>query len=359
MRGLSKPVRISGSALPIAVAILVVVGFFAASTSSNRQETREDRIRGVTVDARSEPDPGALERLKAIGVTHITLVQFGFQRDMSVPEIRMNTDARWVSESDTGIRAIATQADALGMEIVLKPHIWVGRYSSEGQTRAEIGYEFEDEWERWEEDYRTLLLHYARLAQETGAAVLVIGTELRRSALEREEFWRRLIHDIRAAYEGKLTYAANWWEEYEDIAFWDALDYVGVQAYFELSHEPEPTVEALLAGWAPHKQALRRIAGTVKKPMLFTEIGYRNVPDAAAAPWRWPSREEAASVQPDDALQSRLYDAFFQSFWEEPWFAGAILWKWNASTMRRSNYLDFSFRGKPVEEVIAHWFRGK
>ena len=350
--------RLIAGSLSVIAAIILVLGL-VASDGSQGERTKDDHIRGITVDARRDPDPGTLKRLQELGFTHVTLVQFGFQRDISVPEIRTNTDARWVSESDAGIRAIASQAIAMDMEVILKPHIWVGRYSAEGQSRAEIGYNETSEWERWEEDYQVLLMHYAELAQETGASALVIGTELRRSALEREEFWRGLIEDIRAVYDGELTYAANWWEEYEDVAFWDALDYIGVQAYFELSHEPNPSMDALLEGWAPHKRALRRIAGATQKPMLFTEIGYRNVPDAAAAPWRWPSREEMDSVQPDDALQARLYDAFFQTFWEEPWFAGAIIWKWNASPGPRSNYLDFSIREKPVEEVIATWFRAE
>ena len=59
-----------------------------------------------------------------------------------------------------------------------------------------------------------------------------VGTELQIPALQREADWRQLIKDVRAVYSGKLIYSANWYEEYEGIKFWDALDAIGVQAYF-------------------------------------------------------------------------------------------------------------------------------
>lgn len=51
---------------------------------------------------------------------------------------------------------------------------------------------------------------------------------------------RRLIRQIRRVYHGPLTYAANWSGEYKQIRFWDALDYVGIQAYFPLRHGRQP-----------------------------------------------------------------------------------------------------------------------
>jgi len=297
-----------------------------------------------------------LPELAEMGVTHITLVSFAYQRDLNVPSLRTQPDASWYSESDQGIKEIAKRADTLGMQVILKPHIWVGRYSAEGQTRADIGFETEEAWKTWEAQYHSFMMHYAHLAAEVDAAMLVVGTELHRPVEERPQFWRALIADVREIYQGPLTYAANWWEEYEAVTFWDALDYIGIQGYFELSAEPDPDKETLLTAWGPHKKAMHTLSKSVGRPVLFTELGYRNVPDAAAKPWRWPSRGESATVQPADALQARLYEVFFESFWHESWFSGVILWKWTPQTGRRRNYLDFSPQGKPAETVIANWF---
>ncbi len=339
--------------------LLAVVLGACAEAGGRAQHGADVKIRSVTLDAVRQPDPATLENLRRIGVTHITLISFGFQPGYDVPEIRLNNNARWFSESDRGIRMLARQADSLGLRLILKPHIWVGEYSAGGQARHSIGFETEAQWAQWEAQYRAFLLHYARLAHEVDAAVLVVGTELANVAKTRPAFWRDLIAEVRHHYGGALTYAANWWEEYEDIPFWDALDYVGVQAYFELSKEENPTVEMLRAGWKQPCETLQQLSERTGRPVLFTEIGYRNVPDAAAQPWRWPSRGEAATVQPDDALQARLYEAFFESLWRQPWFAGAILWKWHPAAdeeRRRRRYLDFTPQGKPAEAVIARWF---
>ncbi len=329
-----------------------------ACAGGRAQPAAEARIRSVTLDAVRQPDVAVLEHLRALGVTHLTLVSFGHQPGYDVPDIRVNLDARWFSESDYGIRTLARQADSLGLRLILKPHIWVGRYSAGGQARHSIDFETEAAWQQWEAQYRAFLMHYAHLAHEVDAAMLVVGTELANVAKTRPAFWRGLIAEVRQRYGGALTYAANWWEEYEDVPFWDALDYIGVQAYFELSQEANPTDEMLRAGWKQPREALQRLSERTGRPVLFTEIGYRNVPDAAAQPWRWPSRGEADTVQPDDALQARLYETFFESVWDAPWFAGAILWKWYPvpEDRRRRRYLDFTPQNKPAEQVIARWF---
>ena len=337
--------------------VTVLAGCTLADGESRR--TLPPPIRAVTLDAVRPPAPGTLDALRNLGVTHITLISFGRQPGYDVPEVHMHNDARWFSESDTGIRTLARKADSLGLALILKPHLWVGHYSDDEQGRHTIGFETEADWQQWEAQYRRFLLHYAHLAAEVDAAVLVVGTELANVAKTREAFWRDLIAEVRTVYDGKLTYAANWWDEYEDVPFWDALDYIGVQAYFELSDKDDPTVATLRAGWQPYKTTMQRLAHQTGKPVLFTEIGYRNVPYAAAQPWRWPERGEHQRVTPDNRLQARLYQAFFESLWHEPWFAGAILWKWyppNADGRRRGGPLDFTPQNKPAEQVIADWF---
>ncbi len=341
--------------------LLLVVAVFLLSgcTRAGGRSDTGAKVKAVTLDARRAPSAAMLSALKETGITHIALVQFGFQRDATVPGIRMQTDGNWFSESDHGARELAQQAESLGMRIILKPHLWLGRYNTAGQSRSTIGYDSDEEWKVWEAQYRALIMHYAMLAEEIRAEMLVVGTELARSAKERPEYWRDLIANVRRVYHGQLTYAANWWEEYEHITFWDALDYIGIQAYFELSLDPDPDAAMLRAGWEPHKKAIKALATRSGKPVLFTEIGYRNVHDAAAKPWRWPSRDEMEETDPDDALQAELYEAFFQSVWHEAWFGGVILWKYHSDNDRRRNFLGFSPQGNPAEDVIRFWFTRK
>ena len=315
-------------------------------------------VRGVTLDARAAPSPAFLAGLADLGVTHVALVPFGFLRD-GTAEVAFDPEPGWYAERASSARALAAAGDTLGFEVILKPHLWLGHDGWSGL----LGFETEAEWATWEASYRRFVLHHARLAaeiarfpKEIGSPVFVVGTELGRAAREREAFWRGLIAEVRAVYPGALTYAANWHDDAETVPFWDALDYIGVQAYYPLA-QPSDTalaVDRLRAAWAPHATALRALSERTGKPVLFTEIGYRSVGYAASEPWRWPERGEDAA--PDPALQARLYEAFFQTFWHEPWFAGAIVWKWSEDRSGRPDALGFSFHGKPAEGVLAAWF---
>lgn len=323
------------------------------STAATEDPCAAAKIQAVTLDAVEEPDTTTLREIRDLGATHLALVSFGFQPRLDVPEIRMHTEGRWYSETDDGIRTLARRADTLGLGLILKPHIWVGRYSAEGQARDRIAFESEAEWEAWEDQYRHFLLHYARLAEETGADLLVIGTELAGAVQARPAFWHSLIREVREVYGGALTYAANWYEEYERVSFWEELDYVGVQAYFPLSTDKDPSLAALHDGWEPHLKALRRVHERTGRPILFTEIGYRSVEGAAEAPWQWPSDEEQAP--PDSAAQARLYRAFFNTAWPQPWLAGSILWKWHGAGEGNHSH-GFSPQGKPAADVIRQGF---
>ena len=348
--------------LLLAVALAACADAPAETMNTHAPETRAAalsepvRMQGVTLDARQPPPPTLLPDIAALGATHIAVIPFGFQRRTDDPNFRTNYDADWFTEGDRGIRALARQADTLGLRLVLKPQVWIGSHDPE-QWSANIGFETEADWQQWEAGYREFALHYAHLASDIDAPLLVIGTELARAVREREAFWRSLIAEIRTVYDGQLTYAANWYEDFEHVPFWDALDAIGIQAYFPLTEADAPTVAELRAGWERHERAVAAVHERTGKPVLFTEVGYRDVPHAAARPWEWPDRHTPVT-EPDENLQARLYQAFFDEVWPEPWMAGAILWKWHPPS-NRSRVGDFTPQGKLAESVIRQAFRGE
>jgi hypothetical protein len=96
------------------------------------------------------------------------------------------------------------------------------------------------------------------------------------------------------------------------------------------------------------------------KPVLFTEIGYRSDPDGAAKPRVWPRDPRAQAAEGDLRLQADCYEAFFHTFWDEEWFAGAFFWKWYPAlpTDERATNVDYSPQGKPAGQVLARWYGG-
>ncbi len=84
---------------------------------------------------------------------------------------------------------------------MLKPHIWV----KEDGWAGDLSYKTETDWKKWEESYRNYVLFYAKIAEENKVEMFCMGTEIRKSVVQRKAFWFSLIQEIRIIYNGKLT----------------------------------------------------------------------------------------------------------------------------------------------------------
>lgn len=305
--------------------------------------------------------PTEFARLSELGVDWIVQTPFGWQRDPIRPGVVMADQQRvWWGETDAGIRRTTELARAHGIRTLLKPHVWLRSRGSD-VWRGDIRMTSEQDWAEWFRSYAVFILHYARLAEELEIDALAVGTELPGTSLTREAEWRTLIRQVRDVYSGSLTYAANWDREYRAIAFWDALDWIGVQAYFPLADDEFPDASTIARAWEPHRQAIHSLSRSTGKPVVFTEIGYRSASFPTLEPWTWPSRNDPPPPPRALEAQAAAYDAFFQTFWDEPWVRGAYIWKWYPDGMltRRSRAGDFTPQGKPAEAVLASWYGGK
>lgn len=332
--------------------VLVAIAFVVGARKEKSAPAADARFRGVCFVAGGPVEDAPFAALREAGVTWISQTPFGWQDRVDDPEFRLVTAGRilW-GETDEGLRATTQRARAYRIRTLLKPHIWL-RDRTGGQWEGDIAMRSEADWQRWFASYENFIVHYARLAQETGMEALSVGTELE-GTTHREQDWRRVIARVREVYDGPLTYSANWSGEFERIAFWDALDFAGVQAYFPLSDADDPSLDSLVAGWQPHRERLAAWSARVNRPVAFTEVGYRAAMAAAAEPWLWRTTHGA-----NPALQERCYEAVFQTFWQEPWFRGTFWWKWypHGAERRARDDSNFTPQGRPAERVMAKWY---
>lgn len=310
------------------------------------------------------PQKVTLEDLTPLADNHVDwIVQtpFGWQEDYDSPDLVLATTGGYWGETDAGLATTTELARSLGIKTLLKPHIWLTR-PRDGKWRTEIAMNSEDDWQTWFANYRRFILHYARFAREHDIEVLCIGTELQTTAVRREEDWRQLIAEIRQEYGGKLTYAANWYRAFEEIKFWDALDFIGIQAYFPLADKENPSLEELKAGWQEHLASIERVRAQYPKPVIFTELGYRSMEDAAIEPWRWPEERETRpaifATASELENQTNCYEAFFQAVWSQDWFAGVYFWKWFPTVETEPGKVGRGFtpQNKPAEQVMREWY---
>ena len=313
----------------------------------------DDKQRGVHLFGRV--DTNSLKPLIKNNVEWITLVPFGGQNDYDSPEVNRSDDPQRRARRDSSLVERIAICHAKGFKVFLKPHIWISTPSA-GKWRSDIFPKNEAHWITWSKSYRQFILHYAHIAEQNNVALFCIGTEFSRLVLEKPDFWRTLIADIRAIYKGKLTYAANWNNEFEHLIFWEELDYIGIQAYFPIAKNKYPSVEELIAGWQAHLTLIENVQQKFGKKILFTELGYKSTNDSAIRPWEWSNRQTNVFKPISNKTQANCYAAFFQVFWKKEWFAGIHLWQWRGS--RRGNWgkHDFTPQEKPAENIIAKGF---
>ncbi|MBZ5563498.1 MAG: hypothetical protein LAP13_13890 [Acidobacteriia bacterium] len=274
-----------------------------------------------------------LDALAAYGVNAVALVPYGFER-CGDPQVHLMGQGSW--ENDEGLRQLSRLAHARGMKVMLKPGVWV-----RGGYGGDLEFDSPADRARWFATYGVFLEHYARLATEIHADIFCVGGEFSKlSPFDAE--WRKLIARVRGLYPGPLVYAANFGDEFEHLAFWDALDAIGLQEYYPLPDDL--STDALV-------RKVEAVQQKVQHPVIFTEAGFPSYEHPNREPWNDSRRGDLAL----DA-QARCYEAVLRAFYNQPWFEG-VYW-WDVGTDGRGGLRDTSLTpwGKPAMQVIKHWY---
>jgi hypothetical protein len=164
--------------------------------------------------------------------------------------------------------------------------------------------------------------------------------------------WKALIEAIRQrGYTGKLTFAALH-EDYDKVEFWDALDYIGIDAYFELTRKNAPPLADVIAGTNKLAAKMAAFSEKVKKPIVFTEIGYNNLAGTAFKPWYWSGN--AAKL--DNIEQAACYHAMLAVMSRQKWLAGMFWWTWYPGGAPRAGEPSYSPQSKLAELILESYY---
>ncbi|MEZ5041658.1 MAG: hypothetical protein R2828_17320 [Saprospiraceae bacterium] len=331
-----------------------------AAGISNELFKKDGKIRGVHYFGSRRNETDIMGPITKNNIEWVVLVPYGYQPDYNSPDIRISRsrpgDQNRPSQESRYIRLIK-EAKAQNIGVMIKPHIWLGSTDG-GKWRSDIDMKTDAEWETWKANYKEFILFYAKISEAEGLPFFCIGAELHNVVKEQPAFWKDLIKDVRKVYSGKLTFGANWYLEYEDVTFWDDLDYIGIQAYFPLTKKENPGVDELVKGWKPHLKKIEALSKKHNKPILFTEIGYKSSCDAAIEPWAWVNTLSGLYEKVSTETQANCYEAFFKVFWDKDWFAGALFWEWKGYDGASDHHqqLNFTPYNKPASNVMAKWF---
>ena len=231
-----------------------------------------------------------------------------------------------------------------GLQLFIKPHL---SYWGSFTWRGAITFDTDAAWAQFFDGYRAFILDQARFARDHGVPALAVGTELEQ-AVRFEDRWRSLIAEVRQIYDGHLTYAANW-DGLERVEFWDALDSIGVQAYFPMGDRSSSRA-ALERRWVGVLDELRGLSIRWDRPVVFAEIGYTRSVDAAARPWE-PERQSSPEAI---RVRTQLADIALEHASEAPFVLGMFWWKWIPGWSWSQR--DFSMRDPEMKALLEkHW----
>jgi hypothetical protein len=331
--------------LAVCLVALVTAGH-TASSESTAGPAREV-VRGMTISC-----PGAgqiwgsdamvetMAELKALGVNWVTIHPYAsIAADGTVNGNRMSRlyrDTRWLTRP-------IEEAHRLGLKIMIKPHI--AYWGSPFSWRGAIEFDNAAEWDRFFETYGQWIAMVAELSRDADA--FVVGTELDRT-IGHEAQWRRIIAAVREKTKAPLTYSANW-DQYERVRFWDALDAIGIQAYFPLvGHELLPSEGELNKAWGRLVKRLDAYGERHDRVIVLAELGYNRSSQAAVRPWEYRTGGEHATE-----TQKRCLDAALSAIEKSDRIVGAFLWKWFPGNPRRGNFLKSTPEMRAI--IAARW----
>jgi glycosyl hydrolase family 113 len=323
---------------------------FLAVLAAHPQEARHAEIpfqKGMVLGIFSRSDPSyfrtSLKELQDLGVDSVSLIVPKVQKDIKATGFY---DDPWITPSDESLRLAAREAHRLGMRVFLFPIVYVAQLG-EKEWRGTLS---PPSWDAWFRAYEEMILHYARLAAEERIEFFSIGSELCSTESFRDR-WLGVIRKAREVFPGKITYSANW-DHLDPVTFGGALDFLGMNAYYEVGKGETSSVEAMTARWREIQKGIRtwRLSNG-DKPVVITEVGYPSRTGAGKDPWNYFGEGD-----PDPEEQRKCYEAFVRAWKGERMLDGVYFYLWWGDGGPGDT--DYTPRGKAAASVIRSWYRG-
>lgn len=320
--GCSEPARTNTAPRRIE---LPAITFAASRSGLPRPRVRPETFRrGIVIGPLEAPENeeafkrahiAQLDRAVAVGATDLQLVLRWLQVDYSSTEI-----APFDSVHDDLLTWVIDQAKRRKLRVLLTTRLAVENEGERAARRLKP-----DNWDSWWWSYRRVALHYARVAATRKVSMYSIGSEL--SSTEGQvASWRKLIKDVRKIYKGELTYFASA-DSFDKVAFWDALDVVGVAVDHE---KPRSEAEAINQLTALTKK-LSRSPKVKDHGYVLAELG-------------------CGSTKPDEQRELICQRALYQSFHDESQLQGVYVSPAPAAEAKGSDV-------RSAAEVVSHWYQ--
>src|SRR5579863_106149 len=281
-------------------------------------------------------------------------------------EIQQQTAAQWIEltinlyqSSPDSTQVLATAATPSPQSLaagILAAHAMhfhvfvVPLLSLEGTSSWSGGFHFRSsqQTQAWFSSYWRVYKPYALAAAQAGAEQLAIGTELQGLESASSTLWNGLIQKVHSIFPGRLTYDMNFVYPPRTFPSWmrnPLLSAIGISTYYPLTTIQEKVDPKLLSAlWEDEvKSNLDALAVELGRPILISEIGYRNSADAVFNPWNH------TTLSPLDPIeQAAAYNAALLNVVYDPRIIGIYFWGWSIPY--------FAPNWQPAARVLKCWY---
>ncbi len=208
------------------------------------------------------------------------------------------------------------------MKVMMKPHIDLSKEPNfDSIWRGDIGgFKSESDWNKWFTSYEKMIIKYATLSKELKVEMFSVSCELI-SVNHRDNEWRQIIKNIRDVYKGALVSSANHSGEENSKTWWDALDYIGVDAYYMGGdlRSNQKTIDKSLDDIMDNLESLSK---KWKKDVIITEYGF------CSGKCKINDRSYVPNLT-DHYLQAYFYERSIYKFSQKNFIKGIFFWAWN------------------------------
>ncbi len=295
----------------------------------------------------------SLQKTKKLGVNSFSITPFTSMRNADKPvPFRFWEFAG--AENDESLIYLKHVSDELNMSVMMKPHVYLGEKNWPGDIQMQN----KKDWNLFFHYYYDWIFNYVMLSEIYKIPMMCIGNELSKTTVGYEKQWVELINKVRGIYDGKITYSANWGEEFENVKFWKHLDFIGLSEYYPLSDKSNPSDSELYHGAERIMSKVKVVAQKYNKKVVFTEVGFRS----SEEPWKTSMESSSGKKEIDLKNQERCYNALFKAAYKQKWLLGMYWWKWPSYLGYTGMNLDEPYdlyppNNKPAEYIMQKWFK--
>lgn len=301
---------------------------------------------GIQSGYMSQRSRQSLEEIKSLGANTVSVTPFGYSHTETSPEVFFVLDNNW-DETLGSLYKVAEDAHEIGLNVMMKPHIWLGN----GAWCGKIKIDGDANLKIWENTFTQFIVYHALIAELTGMESFCLCVELPNMTHD-TAMWSRVIRHARTAFKGYLTYGGNWFDEYDRIQFWDQLDFIGVQHYFPLAGGRQYSQEEIQQRLQELSKQFEFQSKKWNRKIVLTEVGFPSIEYALASP-----HEEIFSQAASEDVQALGYDQTMKEFMQQPWSGGLFWWKWESGRSPRSGDKSFQIKGKKAQTVLKKYYQ--